>query len=251
MAQGTRTKEHPEKTGGNTVPVVGQLKRNRNSVTSNIDGELVNVVIADEKRLYDLSYLAERSAKNGEFLIRALDVAGSFFTLLPAMPAMLVVSLIIRTFSGSPVLYKQKRVGKNGKIFILYKFRTMVNGAEDDTGPVLAARDDWRVTRIGRILRQTRLDELPQLFNVLRGEMSLVGPRPERPFFVKRHKALQGVRLAVKPGLTGLAQIRSFYNLKPDHKLRYDYLYIQKRSFLLNLYILLRTVPVIFGKKGW
>jgi lipopolysaccharide/colanic/teichoic acid biosynthesis glycosyltransferase len=96
-----------------------------------------------------------------------------------------------------------------------------------------------------------RLDELPQLVNVLKGDMSLVGPRPERPFFVERHKALQGVRLAVKPGITGLAQVRSYYDLKPEHKLRYDYLYIQRRSLILNIYILLQTIPVIFTKRGW
>jgi len=116
---------------------------------------------------------------------------------------------------------------------------------------VWAAKDDQRITPLGRILRRTRLDELPQLYNILRGDMSLVGPRPERPYFVQRHKALQGARLAVKPGLTGLAQVRSFYDLKPAHKVKYDYLYIQKRSLLLNVYILLRTIPVLFTKKGW
>jgi lipopolysaccharide/colanic/teichoic acid biosynthesis glycosyltransferase len=97
----------------------------------------------------------------------------------------------------------------------------------------------------------TRLDELPQLFNVLKGDMSLVGPRPERPHFVKLHKALRELRLTVRPGLTGLAQIRNFYDLKPRHKIKYDYLYIQQRSLLLNLYILAKTLPVIISKKGW
>jgi len=113
----------------------------------------------------------------------------------------------------------------------------------------VASKDDLRVTPIGSILRKTRLDELAQLFNVLWGDMSLEGPG--RPYFVSQHKALQGIRLTVKPGLTGLAQIRSFYDLKPEHKLKYDYLYIQRRSLFLNLYILLQTVPVIFSKKGW
>ncbi len=93
--------------------------------------------------------------------------------------------------------------------------------------------------------------ELPQIYNVLRGDMSLVGPRPERAFFVERHKALQGVRLSVKPGLTGLAQVRSYYDLKPAHKVKYDYLYIQNRSLLLNISILLQTIPALFAKKGW
>jgi lipopolysaccharide/colanic/teichoic acid biosynthesis glycosyltransferase len=134
---------------------------------------------------------------------------------------------------------------------MLYKFRTMVKDAEKKVGPVLASRDDPRVTRIGKILRVSRLDEFPQFFNVLRGDMSLVGPRPERPHFVRRHKALQELRLAVKPGLTGLAQIRGYYDLKPAHKMKYDYLYIQKRAFLLNLYILVLTIPAILSKKGW
>ena len=127
----------------------------------------------------------------------------------------------------------------------------MVKDAEKQVGPVLAKQDDPRITRIGRVLRRTRMDELPQLFNVLHGRMSLVGPRPERPHFVKIHKALQGLRLAVKPGLTGLAQIRNFYDLNPKHKIKYDYLYIQRRSLLLNIKIMLQTIPVLFSKKGW
>ena len=127
----------------------------------------------------------------------------------------------------------------------------MVKDAEKEHGPVLASRNDPRVTKVGEFLRATRLDELPQLLNILRGEMSLVGPRPERPHFVKQHKVLQELRLAVKPGLTGLAQIRSFYDLKARHKIRYDYLYIQKRSLLLNLYILVLTIPAVFSRKGW
>jgi lipopolysaccharide/colanic/teichoic acid biosynthesis glycosyltransferase len=186
-----------------------------------------------------------------EFLIRLLDVVGSLGILICALPAMLVTAVLVKLTSPGPVLYRQERVGKDGKLFDLYKFRTMVNDAERHVGPVWASKDDARVTRVGRILRRTRLDELPQLFNILRGDMSLVGPRPERPFFVQRHKALQGVRLAVKPGLTGLAQVRSFYDLKPAHKVKYDYLYIQNRSFFLNIYILLQTIPVLFAKKGW
>lgn len=186
-----------------------------------------------------------------ELMVRALDVAGSVIILTVFLPVMLVVALLILIFSPGSVLYKQKRVGKDGRIFTLYKFRTMINNAEEHTGPVWAAKDDSRVTPIGRVLRGARLDELPQLFNVLRGDMSLVGPRPERPYFVQRHKALQGMRLSVRPGLTGLAQIRSLYDLKPAHKMKYDYLYIQNRSFLLNAYIILQTVPVLFTKKGW
>jgi lipopolysaccharide/colanic/teichoic acid biosynthesis glycosyltransferase len=106
------------------------------------------------------------------------------------------------------------------------------------------------VTPIGKFLRQTRIDELPQLLNVLKGDMSMVGPRPERPHFTRIHKALRGIRMAVKPGLTGLAQIRSSYNLKPQHKTKYDYLYIQRRSALLNIYLMIKTIPVMIMRKG-
>lgn len=186
-----------------------------------------------------------------EFLMRSLDIVGSIAILLLSMPVTILIAVLAKMTSRGPIFYKQQRVGKDGKPFTLYKFRTMVTDAEKEVGPVLASRDDPRVTKIGRLMRRTRLDELPQLLNVLRGDMSLVGPRPERPHFVKQHKALHELRLAVKPGLTGLAQIRSFYNLKPKHKIKYDYLYIQKRSLLLNLYILMLTVPAVFSKKGW
>jgi len=186
-----------------------------------------------------------------ELLIRLFDMVGSLVILILAFPVMLGVALLIKLTSHGPVLYRQERVGKNGSVFTLYKFRTMINDAEKHIGPVLAAKDDDRVTPIGRILRRMRLDELPQLFNILCGEMSLVGPRPERPYFVARHKVLQGVRLSVKPGLTGLAQVRSVYDLKPSHKVRYDSLYIQRRSLLLNIYILLQTIPVLLARKGW
>ena len=186
-----------------------------------------------------------------EFFIKTFDVTGSIFLLIFLTPLIILISLLIKISSPGPVFYRQKRVGKDGKVFTLYKFRTMVIDAEKEVGPVLAKRNDPRVTKIGRILRTTRIDELPQFLNVLKGDMSLVGPRPERPHFVKQHKALHELRLVVKPGLTGLAQIRSFYDLKPKHKIKYDYLYIQKRSLLLNMYILLQTIPTIFSKKGW
>jgi len=186
-----------------------------------------------------------------EFMMRGLDILGSVLILLVSAPALIVVCLLIEVTSSGSVFYKQQRVGKDGKIFTLYKFRTMVKDAEKGVGPVLAKRNDPRVTKIGKLLRKTRLDEIPQLINVLCGDMSLVGPRPERPHFVKQHKVLHELRLAVKPGLTGLAQVRSFYDLKPQHKIKYDYLYIQKRSLLLNIYILAMTIPAIFSKKGW
>jgi len=185
-----------------------------------------------------------------EFLMRALDVVLSMGILALAWPVMGILAILIKLTSPGKVIYRQKRVGKDGKIFTLYKFRSMVPDAEKHTGPVLASPDDGRVTPIGRFMRRTRLDELPQLFNVIKGDMSLVGPRPERPYFVSRHKALQGIRLSVRPGITGLAQIRGAYDLRPEHKLRYDYIYIRNRSVLLNLGILVRTIPVVIRQLG-
>ena len=209
--------------------------------------------IAEEEPLHfdSASFAAAETSTEVEFLIRLLDVVGALAILTLMFPVMLLAAALIKLTSRGGVFYRQERVGKNGQIFELVKFRTMIDDAEKHVGPVWAARDDHRITPVGRILRRTRLDELPQLYNILCGHMSLVGPRPERPFFVERHKALQGARLVVKPGLTGLAQVRSFYDLKPAHKVKYDYLYIQNRSLLLNIYILLRTVPVLFTKKGW
>ena len=198
-----------------------------------------------------LNTFVGRRSDLDEFSMRILDLVVSIGILLAISPVMFLISLLIKLTSPGPVLYKQQRVGKDGKTFTLYKFRTMIKDAEEMLGPVLASRDDPRVTKTGKVLRRTRMDELPQLFNVLCGQMSLVGPRPERPHFVKRHKALMEIRLAVKPGLTGLAQVRSFYDLHPKHKIKYDYLYIQRRSFWLNTYILLQTIPVVLSKKGW
>ena len=228
------------------------LKLKVNVVFSpSIYAELLSGNVTDKHSVQFLSTFAGRKSDWEEFLMRALDVLGSVVMLVLLSPLFGLVALITKFTSPGSVFYKQVRVAKDGKPFSLHKFKTMVDDAEKETGPVLAAEDDPRVTRVGRLLRKTRVDELPQLLNVIRGDMSLVGPRPERPHFVKRHKALREIRLAVKPGLTGLAQIRGFYDLNPKHKIKYDYLYIQKRSFLLNLYILGKTVPVIFSKKGW
>ena len=200
--------------------------------------------------VHSLATFVGRKRDTEEFLMRSLDIIGSLAILVISLPLTVLAAILIKFTSKGPVIYKQQRVGKDGKIFTLYKFRTMVYDAEKQLGPVWAVEDDPRVTRVGRFLRDTRLDEIPQLLNVTLGQMSLVGPRPERPYFVKRYKTLMEIRLAVKPGLTGLAQIRNAYDLHPAHKIKYDYLYIQRRSLLLNLYILLLTIPVVLSRKG-
>ena len=212
--------------------------------------ELLSDNVAEKNSIEYLATFLGRKSDWEEFLIRALDVVGSLLLLILTAPLLAIVTTLVKFSSRGPVLYKQQRTGKDGKTFTLYKFRTMVEYAEEKTGPVLAAENDMRVTKVGQFLRRTRIDELPQVWNVLQGDMSLVGPRPERQHFLKLHEVLRGIRLAVKPGLTGLAQVRSHYALKPHHKIRYDYLYIQRRSFLFNLYLLVKTVPVVFSLKG-
>jgi lipopolysaccharide/colanic/teichoic acid biosynthesis glycosyltransferase len=213
--------------------------------------ELLSENILGENPTQFLTTFMGRKSESEEFLIRASDIVISVLALVLLSPLIGLIILIIRLTSHGSALYKQIRVTKDGGTFTLYKFKTMHEDAEKETGPVLAVENDPRVTKFGRFLRRTHLNELPQLLNVIRGDMSLVGPRPERPHSVKLHKVLREMRLAVRPGLTGLAQIRSFYDLKPRHKIKYDYLYIQKRSLLLNLYILFRTIPAVFSRKGW
>lgn len=219
--------------------------------SGNVYLKLIHDRVNGNNSLKSLSTIFGRKSDSDELRLRILDIAASVTMLLLALPAIGLTAVIVKLTSRGAILYRQPRIGKDGKNFTLYKFRTMFEDAEKYSGPVLASKDDPRVTKVGRILRRTRLDELPQLFNIIKGDMSLVGPRPERPHFVRLHKALRELRLTVKPGLTGLAQIRGFYDLQPRHKIKYDYLYIQRRSLSLNLYILARTIPVLLSKKGW
>ena len=211
---------------------------------------LLPEIVNGNGSIHSLATFVGRKQDTEEFLIRSLDVIGSLVILVFSLPVIILAAILVKLTSKGTILYKQQRVGKDGKLFTLYKFRTMIKDAEQQLGPVWAAENDPRVTKIGRFLRDTRLDEIPQLLNVILGQMSLVGPRPERPYFVKRHKALMEIRLAVRPGLTGLAQVRNAYDLHPKHKIKYDYLYIQRRSLPLNLYILAKTIPVMLSKKG-
>ncbi|WP_438316968.1 exopolysaccharide biosynthesis polyprenyl glycosylphosphotransferase [Candidatus Caldatribacterium sp. SIUC1] len=200
----------------------------------------------------------EQMVKNNPYLTLkyALDrvVAGVLLGLLS--PLLGLLALLVYLDSPGPVFYWQKRVGKDGRVFRLCKFRTMIPDAERTTGAVLAQSNDPRVTRVGRILRRTRLDELPQLLNVLRGEMSLVGPRPERPEFVERWKKLipyYEIRLLVKPGITGWAQVRGRYDEGPEtvwEKLEYDLYYLRNLSPSLDFEILGRTLLVMLLGKG-
>ena len=191
-----------------------------------------------------------------QFLKRTMDVLLSLICLFVLTPILIMISLFIKIDTPGPVLYKQKRIGFRGQGFVLYKFRSMISEAEKLTGPVWAAKNDKRITRIGRILRPFRLDELPQLINVLKGDMSFVGPRPERPHFVenlRKEIPLYGLRLTVYPGVTGLAQVKHAYDRSIEDvkkKLEYDLEYINTLSLRLDLKIFLKTILTVLKREG-
>lgn len=187
---------------------------------------------------------------------RTLDIVMSFVGLVVTLPVMAAIAIAIRLDSPGSVLFRQRRVGQSGRIFTLNKFRSMRADAEASSGAVWASRDDPRVTRLGRILRTARLDELPQLVNVLVGDMSFVGPRPERPEFVRtlqRQIPYYMGRLAVKPGITGWAQVKYHYAASVEdtlEKLQYDLYYIKNLSPFLDVLILLSTIQVVLFARG-
>lgn len=238
------------------------------------------------------TYLAPRSVSSFEDILvfnrlvckRAMDIIGSLVGIALSLPVFLILPILIKLDSSGPVFYTQVRVGHerrrsnrrayhlsaaqdrrrrdrrqenaSGRLFNVYKFRTMVTDAESRTGPVWATHDDPRITRVGRFLRRSRLDELPQLFNVLRGEMALVGPRPERPMFVKELSSkLPGYerRLSMRPGITGLAQVENGYDCSVNSvatKLKTDLRYIDNWTITADLKILFRTVWVVISGRG-
>jgi sugar transferase (PEP-CTERM system associated) len=188
---------------------------------------------------------------------RAVDFVVSVAGLVVTVPIMAAIALATKLTSPGPVFYHQRRVGRLGRVFVVHKFRTMQLDAEAETGPVWASKDgDVRVTPIGRWLRRTRLDELPQLWNVLKGEMSLVGPRPERPEFVEgltREIPYYGQRHVVRPGVTGWAQVRYTYGASTEdalQKLQYDLYYIKNASLALDFFIIFDTIKTVVRRKG-
>lgn len=183
---------------------------------------------------------------------RFFDVIFAVIGLVVLAIPMAIIALIIAIESPGGAVFKQERLGKNGKPFFMYKFRTMRREAEAD-GPCWAEKHDSRCTKFGAFLRKSRLDELPQLWNILKGNMSFVGPRPERPFFYEKfEKSVAGFsnRLIVMPGLTGYAQVNGGYDLTPKEKLAYDMIYIAHCSLAMDLKCLLKTVVVVFSHKG-
>lgn len=187
---------------------------------------------------------------------RIFDLMASSLITLVTLPVMLVAAAGIALEDGLPLFYQQERVGRDGRIFKVLKFRSMHKDAEGDGPPIWAAANDPRVTRVGRLLRKLRIDELPQMLNVFKGEMSFVGPRPERQYFVEklsRQVSYYSVRHSIKPGITGLAQVRYQYGSSVDdaiQKLQYDLYYVKNNSLFLDLLILIDTVQVVLFGKG-
>jgi exopolysaccharide biosynthesis polyprenyl glycosylphosphotransferase len=207
-------------------------------------------------RLHDIPLIevvGDPLSGGASLMKRIFDLVLATLLAVLTAPVMALVAFGVMTTSRGPVFYTQARVGKGGRPFTMVKFRTMHVGAERATGPVLASENDPRVTWLGRYLRAARLDELPQLWNVLRGDMSFVGPRPERPEFVTVYEQdIQGYaeRYKVRPGLTGYAQVNGEYHTSPATKLKYDLAYIYNRSLWLDLKILAETAKVVLTRRG-
>ena len=205
----------------------------------------------EEYFIQDLGQLNSRPGY--AFFKRAMDIVFSLIALLILIVPMAIIALLIKCTSHGPALFRQERLGLNGKKFSIVKFRTMFADAEKNGAQWSSGESDVRITRLGRFLRKSRLDELPQLWCILKGEMSLVGPRPEREVFYNEfEKYIHGFsqRLKVKPGLTGLAQVNGGYYLKPEEKIVYDVEYIKTRSIGLDIKIMFATVKVVFNREG-
>tara|TARA_Y100000768_G_scaffold383984_1_gene367120 strand:- start:2075 stop:3472 length:1398 start_codon:yes stop_codon:yes gene_type:complete len=205
--------------------------------------QLVGVPLIDVNLNIDTFY--------SRILKRVVDIILAFIGILLCLPIWFIIGPLIKIDSSGPIFYFQSRSGKEGKLFNIIKFRSMITNAESDTGPIWSDLDDIRITRLGKILRRLHLDETPQLINILKGDMSIVGPRPERPFFVKKLKEtypFYSRRLKIRPGVTGWAQINQPFdtNIKDVHqKLKYDFYYIENLSLRLDTHILFRTIWVI------
>ena len=236
-------------------------KANGSSISLRIIPDMYEVIsgLAKTEELYGLPLVdinTEILSVQQKFAKRIIDIIFSFIILLGFSPLWILVSLIIKIESKGPILYRQKRVGQNGRIFIINKFRSMKDEAENTTGPVWAIEEDPRITKFGKILRKYRIDEIPQFINVLFGDMSVVGPRPERPFFVKKlikEFPFYYRRHKIRPGITGWAQIKQSYDSSLSdvkEKLKYDFFYIENMSLSLDLQIMIRTFIVMISAKG-
>ena len=211
-----------------------------------LNANIMNIEDETFLELTDFSISSEN-----DFIKRLIDLITSIILIIITSPIMLITAILVKITSPGPVLYKQVRITEGQKEFNILKFRTMSETAEKDTGPVLATANDIRVTPIGKYLRSLRIDELPQLLNVLKGDMSLVGPRPERPHFVNQFMIENRnyyLRHNVRAGITGYAQVNGKYATDFNSKLNFDLLYIKQYSLILDIQILLQTIKTLFDK---
>ena len=193
------------------------------------------------------------SKKIQRFLKRFFDIFFSVIGIIILFPMMLVIAAAIKLDSKGPVIYKQDRLGKNGRIFKIYKFRTMIENAEKMGSGLFTFENDPRITKVGKFLRKTSLDELPQLFNVLKGDMSFVGPRPPVPFYPKKweeYTVYEKKRFSVRPGITGWAQVNGRNEIDWSERIKLDVWYVDNGSLILDLKIILKSIKVVLKKEG-
>lgn len=181
------------------------------------------------------------------FFKRLIDFILSLIALIVLSPILLIVAILVRTKLGSPVIFKQERPGLNEKIFTLYKFRTMTD-AKDEQGNLLS--DDIRLTKFGKLLRSTSLDELPELFNILKGDMSIVGPRPLMTRYLPYYTEEERARHSIRPGMTGYAQVKGRNSLTWDEKFKYDLYYVNHVTFLVDIKVILDTIKIVINHEG-
>jgi exopolysaccharide biosynthesis polyprenyl glycosylphosphotransferase len=226
-----------------TVPLESRSRAPEPTTMALFGGGLLGMFISFIRRTYALAK-------------RTFDVGGAAIGFIVFSPLFILAAILVKLTSKGPMIYSQTRVGYNGKHFQIYKFRTMRVDAEKETGPVWAKANDTRLTPVGKFLRKSHMDELPQLLNVLTGDMSIIGPRPERPMFVEKFKEVipdYEKRLEVKPGITGLAQVWHRYDTTIEDvkkKVKYDILYIRKMCFWADFNIILRTFRVVVTGEG-
>lgn len=221
-------------------------------ISTNYTPESCSDGTVSDRQVFNIAPETPKGGKCYLFFKRFFDILSASVAGLLLLVPMAVIAILIRVGSPGPVFFTQERLGKNGKKFMICKFRTMVIDAEKD-GPIWASKNDDRCTKIGKYLRLLRLDEIPQLWNILKGEMSFVGPRPEREcFYLQFEEYIHGFsnRLAVTPGLTGLAQVSGGYELRPEEKIVYDMEYIKTQSLWLDIKLMFRTVKLVITREG-
>lgn len=211
-----------------------------------------NIIQYRNRKYYVKKNIIIKENKLYDFIKRAFDLFASLVASIILLIPMIIIAVAIKHDSQGPILYRQERLGLNGKKFYINKFRSMVVDAEKN-GPQWADKNDTRVTKVGGFLRKTRLDEIPQFFNVIAGDMSLIGPRPEREvFYNKFSEYIDGFdqRLMVKPGITGLAQVKGGYENLPEQKIIFDVYYIENKNLLLDIKIIIETIKIVFSHEG-